>query len=281
MICHYRGVSTQLSPPNHPSYPLSHPPPPTSPSRSPPKLHSSPPKTPPAFLRRLRFHSAPSAPPFLNSTLRENVPLWERHSTLSALCGCAMCAYAAVCVYTILMCASTCLSKAGAVCIDTSGEPDGAESSLVENVWIGPGCGPETQNPRRQAKHRGLSQVYYICQQRSFFTTGQRSHSSTECSFLWDVRVCVWDPQPLAYPLSTRLPQVVLWRGGSVWLHHILTSPQTPFCYHVPYHHPPDGLSLPLCIPNGRRTGSCVSLTLSQGDNMFRVLTEALLDTWH
>ena len=72
MICHYGGVSTQLSPPNHPSYPLSH-----------PLLHplySSPPQTPPAFLLQLRFHSrrcSPICPSFLHSILRENVPLWE------------------------------------------------------------------------------------------------------------------------------------------------------------------------------------------------------------
>lgn len=35
----------------------------------------------------------------------------------------------------------------------------------------------QKQNPRRQAKHRELSQVYYICQQRSFNATGHRSHS--------------------------------------------------------------------------------------------------------
>lgn len=155
MICHYRGVSTQLSPPNHPSYPLSHP----------PKLYSGPPKTPPAFLRQLRFHSQhcyPICPSFLHSTLRENVPC-ERHITVSALCR--------ICVlmpqyvsYTI----HVYVRAKRFVSIQTANQQRICE--LVHAVV-------QKQNPRRQVKHRGLSQVYYICQQQSFITTGHRSHS--------------------------------------------------------------------------------------------------------
>lgn len=85
MICHYRGVSSQLSPSNHPSYPSSHPPPLLAAPNSAPALQKH-------LLHSLASsgftHSAatPSAPPFLHSTPRENVPLPE---TVSTLCGCA------------------------------------------------------------------------------------------------------------------------------------------------------------------------------------------------
>lgn len=73
--------------------------------------------------------------------------------------------------------------------------------------------------PAAMAKQRGLSQVYCICPQQPFNTTGQRSHSSTERSFLLDVQLCARDPQP-----SHRLPDyqvflcmcVCVWRGGTI-----------------------------------------------------------------
>lgn len=88
-----------------------------------------------------------------------------------------MCAYAPhVCVYTIHVCVNTCFPKGRAVCIDTDGGPMEQNFTSGERVnWSR--LRSKKQNPRRQAKHRGLSQVYYICQQRSFITAGQRSHS--------------------------------------------------------------------------------------------------------
>lgn len=46
------------------------------------------------------------------------------------------------------------------------------------------------KTPAAVAKHGGLSQVYCICQQQPFNTTGHRSQSSTERSFLLDVQLC-------------------------------------------------------------------------------------------
>lgn len=108
----------------HPTPRVTTPPPPPSPT----KLHSPVlPKHPLHSSGSSGFtHStaAQSAPPSLHSALRENVPLWETHSTLSALCGCAMRAHAPrVRVYVIHMCLNTCLSNGRAVCIDTESEP--------------------------------------------------------------------------------------------------------------------------------------------------------------
>lgn len=101
MICHYRGVSTQLSPPNHPSFPLKSPPP-TKPNSTlvlqKHPLHSS------GSSSFTRSAATPSAPP--SYTLpREKMYPCERHSTLSALCGCGnVCLCPRVCVYTIHEC---------------------------------------------------------------------------------------------------------------------------------------------------------------------------------
>lgn len=93
MICHYGGVSTQLSPPNHPSYPLSH-----------PLLHplysSAPPQHPLHSSRSSGFThgaAAPSAPPSYTLSWEKMYPC-ERPSTLRALFGCVMCVYAPMCV---------------------------------------------------------------------------------------------------------------------------------------------------------------------------------------
>lgn len=147
MICHYRGVSTQLSPPNHPSYPLSHP----------PKLYSGPPKTPPAFLRQLRFHSQhcyPICPSFLHSTLRENVPC-ERHITVSALCR--------ICVlmpqyvsYTI----HVYVRAKRFVSIQTANQR--RRILPAENMWIGPCCGSETKPPQTSQTQRTLTGILYL-----------------------------------------------------------------------------------------------------------------------
>lgn len=106
MICHYRGVSNQLSPPNHPSYPLSQP--------------LSTPHTP--VLRKHPLHSSdgsgftrstatPSPPPSYAHPERIRTPC-KRHGTQSALCGYATCAVAPlVCVDAARMCVNTYLSN--------------------------------------------------------------------------------------------------------------------------------------------------------------------------
>lgn len=156
----------------------------------------------------------------------------ERHSTLSALCGCAMCASCPrVCVYTIHMCVKTCLSKDGG-CL--------YQYRWTENRWTG---GERVNRSRLRSRNKtpadkpnteGLSQVYYICQQWSFIATGHRSHSfPVNAASSGTCRVCETDPQPLANPLSARLSQVVL-DAVTSYPH----EPADPLIhYHVSYHH--------------------------------------------
>lgn len=99
MICHYRGVSSQLSPSNHPSYPS---------SRA--QTLSSPPKTPSAFLGGLGFHSRrcyPICPSFLYTRPREKMypprscsppPYPYKTETVSILCVGRAC-MAFVCIH--------------------------------------------------------------------------------------------------------------------------------------------------------------------------------------
>lgn len=170
MICHYRGVSTQLSPPNHPSYPLSHPPP------SPTKLNSRSPLHSSGSSGFTRSTATPSAPPSYSLPWEKTYPC-ERRSTLNSLFGCAMCAYTPMCVSTQFTCVHTCLSRGRAAHSDTRGEQ--AEQNFASGEALNwSGLQSRNKTPRRQTKHKKkLSQVYYICQQRSFTTTGQRSHS--------------------------------------------------------------------------------------------------------
>lgn len=181
----------------------------------------------------------------------------ERHNTLSALCGCAMCAYAPhVCVHTIQTCVNTCFSKGRAVCIDIDGE------TMEQNFYQRRTCelvqaAVQKQNPRRQAKHRGLSQVYYICQQRSFITAGQRSHSFPLNAASSGTCECVrqiLSHQPTHCPPDyLKLYSVSVSKGG---LSAVTSHP----------HGPTDPLSiilcliitadrLSLCIPKERRRG--------------------------
>lgn len=77
MICHYRGVSTQLSPPNHPSYPLSHPPihPPNStPVLQKHPLHSS------GSSGFTHSSATPSAPPSYTLPREEKHPRETQHT---------------------------------------------------------------------------------------------------------------------------------------------------------------------------------------------------------
>lgn len=174
MICHYRGVSTQLSPPNHPSYPLSHPPP------SPTRLNSSSPRTPPCIPQAapVSLAALPLHLPLLHALPWEKMYPCERRSTLKSLFGCAMRAYTPPCVYphNSLVCIHVYLGAELFVTI-----PEASRRSRImpaEKLWLGPGYDPETKPPADKPNtKKPLSQVYYICQQRSFTITGQRSHS--------------------------------------------------------------------------------------------------------
>lgn len=137
----------------------------------------------------------------------------------------------------------------------------------------------QKQDPRRQAKHRGLSQVYYICQQRSFFTTGQGSHSFPMNAASSGMCGCV--RRILSHEL-THCPPGYLQLEGRWWGLVLLTSyphePTDPLSVSMRLIITADRPRLPL-HPIRQRTERSVSLTLSKGENMFRVLTEALGDT--
>lgn len=77
MICHYRGVSSQLSPPNHPTNPASQPP--------------FAPQTPlqPSKNTSCIPQSAPVSALLPHLPLLPTLYPCERNSTLSTLCGCA------------------------------------------------------------------------------------------------------------------------------------------------------------------------------------------------
>lgn len=98
MICHYRRVSTQLSPPNHPSYPPVNLPPapnPTLSSKNSPHI----PQRAPVSLRTV----APSAPPPPHTLPWDNLPL----HTDGIMC---VCAFAPMCLqYSFNV--KTCLFK--------------------------------------------------------------------------------------------------------------------------------------------------------------------------
>lgn len=119
MICHYRGGSALSCHPliTQPTLQVS---PPLL-----PKLHSSPPKTPPAFLSQLRFHSEPCCPicpSFLHSTLRENVPLWEKQHTEHIVWTCNTCFLPCVCLHSSRASPYVCLTAELLVLI-TEGRP--------------------------------------------------------------------------------------------------------------------------------------------------------------
>lgn len=88
MICHYRGVSSQLSPPNHPSCPSSQPPFTPQTPLQPSKNTSCIPKAAPVSLTALLPHL-----PLLSTLYPERKCTPARHSTLSTLCGCVVCVY--------------------------------------------------------------------------------------------------------------------------------------------------------------------------------------------
>lgn len=123
MICHYRGVSSQLSPSNHPSYPSSRPPLPSSL----PKLRSSPPKTPSAFLWQLGFHS------------QRCYPICPSFSTIDPERKCTPAGDSEHIVWMCMLhvCVSTkceCLPKGRAVCIDAQGKPPEQNLTSGEHV---------------------------------------------------------------------------------------------------------------------------------------------------
>lgn len=127
-------------------------------------------------------------------------------------------------------CVNTCFCKGKAVCIDTDGETDGAElyqHGTCELVQ----AAVQKQNPLQTSQtQRTLTGILYLSTAVFHHHRSEVTLLSIECSFLWDVRVCETDPQPSAYPLSTRLSQVVsASEGSSVRLHHVLTSLQTPY----------------------------------------------------
>lgn len=200
---------------------ITHPTPQVNPPST-PKIHSSPPKTPPAFLRHLRFHSQhcyPICPSFLHSTLRENVPLWETQHTehivwMCDVCLCPLC----VCPHNSRVWIRVYLRAALFVSIHTADR--WSRILPAENVWTGPGYSPETKPPQTSQTQRALTGILYLSTAVFHRRGSEVTLFSIESSFLWDVRVCETDLQPLAGPLSTRLSQVVLcecvWGGLSV-----------------------------------------------------------------
>lgn len=86
----------------------------------------------------------------------------------------------------------------------------------------------QKQNPRRQAKHRELSQVYYICQQWSFIATGHRSHSFPLNAASSGMCECVRRSSAISLPTVRQIISSCTWRGA-MQLHHILTKLQTPY----------------------------------------------------
>lgn len=203
MICHYRGVSSQLSPPNHPSYPTCQPPFTPQTLLQPSKNTSCIPQASPVSLAALLPHLPllPLLHPERKCTPVRDPAHWAHCMDVQCVCLPHVHLHnsrASIYVY---------LRAEMFVLIPKANR--WGRLLPVKNMWIGAGCSPET-NPCRHAKHSELSQVYYICQQQSFITMGHRSHSSIEHSFLLDVWMCERKPQLLSYPLSTRLSQVVL-----------------------------------------------------------------------
>lgn len=172
MICHYRGVSSQLSPSNHPSYPSSQPPFTPQTPLQPSKNTFCIPQAAPVSLTALLPHL-----PLLSTLYPERKCTPARHKAHWAHCVDVRCmCMPHVCVSTQFPCMNTCLCKGRVVCFNTEGKPVEQNFTSGEHVNLVQAA-VQKQNPRRQAKYRELSQVYYICQQQSFIATGHRSHS--------------------------------------------------------------------------------------------------------
>lgn len=266
MICHYRGVSTQLSPPNHPSNPSSH---------HPPHLHLHPLNS--TLQSSQNTPCIPQAAPVSLTALLLNLPLlpytlpWEkmypceRHTAHWAHCVDVRCVLMPpVYASTWFTCAWIHVYPTAELFVSI---PKANRWSRVfkpeENVWIGPGCGlrnktpadkPNTENSHRYtiSVNSSLSSLWVIGHTLFHWMQLPLGHAS----------VCEWDPRPLFYPPSTRLSQVVLcecvWGGLSA----VTSYPQT----HT------NLLSIimrliittdSLCIPQERRRGRRVLLTLT------------------
>lgn len=153
------------------------------------------------------------------------------------MCNVCLCPY--VCVYTIHVCEY--MFFLGQSCLyQYRWRTDGAEFYQWRTCELVQAA-VQKQNSRRQAKHRGLSQVYYICQQWSFITTGQRSHSfplnaasSGTCKC---VRQILSHQHTHGPPDYLKLYSLSASEGGSMWLHHISQAYRPLIHYRVSYHH--------------------------------------------
>lgn len=260
MICHYEGVSSQLSPPNHPTYPAS--PPPFAPQTplQPSKNTSCIPQSAPVSLGALLPHL-----PLLPTLYPERKCTPVRETAHWAHCVNVQCMFFAPLVSAQFTCTSIRLSNCRFVCI---------------NWTIVAGCSFK-RNQQRSCElfqsavrkktpvdmpNTGGSHRYTVSVNNSLSSPRVIGHTlPLNAASSW-MCICVREILKVFYA------RVWVWKGdGGVW-HHFRGAYSTLIRYQVSYHHHWQNL-------HPKRGCGGYLWTLSEDESVFRVLTEGLSDT--